>query len=149
MLRRAFLAIAALCLAALPAGAADDPAAHVRAMYEVQLKGEQTKSYVWDKPHIDRFFTLSLARRITATRLGDGIDFDFLFDGQDYDIKDLSVVPVRSGASRATVEARFVNFDQRKRVTFHMVREAGAWRVADISTQGQHGWVLSKLLTNR
>jgi len=146
MLLRTFLAFAALAVLALPATAADDPVAHVRAMYDVQLQGEKTKTYVWTKPHLDNFFTRTLARRITRTQDGSGIDFDFLFDGQDFDIKELTFASIQQTANTARVEARFKNFGASKRVTFHLIRERGGWRVSDISTTGANGWVLTKLL---
>ena len=146
MLRRGFLALAALCVAAPAALAHDDPVAPVRAMYEVQLKGEKTKKFVWDKPHLDTYFTRGLAGRITRTRAGSGIDFDFLFDGQDYAVTGLSYALVDRKGNAARVEARFKNNDEPKRVTFHMVKQGGEWRVSDISTAGAHAWTLTKLL---
>jgi hypothetical protein len=146
MLRRSFLALAAALALALPAWAADDPVARVRAMYDVQLQGEKTKKFVWDKPHLDDFFTRALARRIPRTRDRSGIDFDFILDGQDNAVKELSFALIRKTAAAARVEARFKNNNEPKRVAFHLVLERGAWRVSDISTTGKNGWVLTKLL---
>lgn len=146
MLRRTFLTLALLCIATPAALAHDDPVAHVRAMYEVQLRGEKTKKYVWDKPHIDKFFTRGVAGRILRTRDGSGIDFDFLFDGQDNAVTELGYALVDRKGNAARVEARFRNNNEPKRVTFHMVKQGGDWRVSDISTTGAHAWTLTKLL---
>lgn len=146
MLRRAFLALVAAISFMVPAWAADDPVARVRAMYDVQLQGEKTKKFVWDKPYLDDFFNRALARRIPRTQAGSGIDFDFLFDGQDYAVTELSFALIRKTAAAARVEARFKNNNEPKRVLFQLVKERGAWRVSDISTSGAHAWVLTKLL---
>ena len=146
MLRRSFLTFAVMCIAAPAALAHDDPVAHVREMYEVQLKGEKTKKYVWDKPHIEKFFTRGLAGRIRRTQSGSGIDFDFLFDGQDFAITELTYALVDRKGNAARVEARFKNHKEPKRVTFHMVKQGGEWRVSDVSTTGAHAWTLTKLL---
>lgn len=147
MPRRAFIALTALLFLAAPALAADDePVALVRAIYAVQMQAEKTRQNAWEPPHRDRFFSRALGPRITRTIQGSGIDFDFILDGQDFDIKDLNVALVRRQGHRAAVAAQFKNFNEPKRVTYQLVRESGGWRVAEISTSGKHGWVLTKLL---
>jgi hypothetical protein len=56
-------------------------------------------------------------------------DFDFLIDGQDFEIKDLKVTSLASTAKTETVEARFVNFDAPRRMVFKLVNEKGRWLI--------------------
>jgi hypothetical protein len=56
-------------------------------------------------------------------------DFDFLVDGQDFEIKDLKVTSLESSAKAETVEARFKNFDAPRRMVFKLVNEKGKWLI--------------------
>ncbi|MCW5772548.1 MAG: hypothetical protein KIT16_12980 [Rhodospirillaceae bacterium] len=149
MLRRSFLAFAALLFLAAPAAAEDDPVALVRELYRVHGEAEKTKQPAWLPPHRDRFFSRRLAGLIAAAYERNAIDFDFIYDGQDYKISELRFMLMRKAGGRATVEARFKNFDLRKRLAYDLVREDEGWRVTDIRALGRNGWVLSKLLTTR
>mgnify|MGYP001580062870 CR=1 FL=1 len=52
-------------------------------------------------------------------------------------------------SSFSRVEARFKNFGKPQRLAYDLVREGGAWRVADIRAVKKGGWVLTKLLAKR
>lgn len=149
MLRRTFLALAAFLVCAAPAVAEDDAVTLVRALYRVHGEAEKTKQLAWQPPHRDRFFARRLAGLIAAATERNGVDFDFIYDGQDYEISELGFVLVQKAGDRATVEARFKNFDAPKRLAYDLVREDEAWRIADIRALGRNGWVLTKLLTTR
>ena len=150
MLRRSFIAATALLAFAVPATAAgDDPVALVRELYRVHGESEKTKQRAWQPPHRDRFFSRNLARLIARAQAKNGIDFDFIYDGQDFQITELDFALVRSAGGKARVEARFKNFGEPQRLAYDLVREGGAWRVADIRAVKKGGWVLTKLLAKR
>jgi hypothetical protein len=61
------------------------------------------------------------------------LDYDALADGQDYDIKGLTVTLVQASPGKATVTAAFRNFDADEKVTLELVTVAGGeWRLDDI-----------------
>ena len=150
MLRRTFLGALALSALAGPALAADDdPVALVQELYRVHAEAEKTKVMAWMKPHQARFFTRALGARIERAYQRNQIDFDFIWDGQDAVIKDLAFQPGRRAGNRATVFATFKNMDQPKRLEYSLVREGGAWRVADIRSRQKPSWVLTQVLKSK
>jgi hypothetical protein len=149
MHRRTFL-IATALLAAGPAFAADDdPVAVVRELYRVHAEADKTKQLAWLPPHRERFFTGALGALIARAYERNRIEFDFIFDGQDAVIKDLAFQPGRRAGNRATVIATFKNMDQPKRLEYSLLREGGAWRVADIRSRQKPSWVLTQLLKSK
>jgi len=150
MLPRRILLLGTLALALSPgaARADDDPVTVVRELYRVHAEREKTKQLAWQPPHGDRFFTRNLAQFIARAHARNGIDFDFIYDAQDFQISDLAVElgGTRGGAS---VQVSFKNFGKPQRLTYGLVRERGAWRVAEIVKTGPDGWVLTKLLAKR
>jgi hypothetical protein len=150
MLRRTMLALITLAAALPPAFAADeDPVAVLRELYRVHAEAEKTKVMAWMKPHQQRFFTRALGDRIERAYKSNQIDFDFIWDGQDAVIKDLAFQPGRRSGDKATVIVTFKNMDQPKRLEYSMVREGGAWRVADIRSRQKPAWVLTQVLKGR
>ena len=150
MLRRSFLALAALFGFALPAAAADDPVALVREVYRVHAESEKNQTPVWFKPHRDKYFTRNMARLLARDEKAKKVDFDFIYDGQDFKISALDFALIKSAGNNATVEARFKNFDKPIRLTYSLVREGGAWKIANISSREKGGaWVLSRLLAKK
>jgi hypothetical protein len=154
MPRRRLLALIALAALAAPsplsaAEGGGDPVSLVRALYRVHGESVKTGKTAWQPPHRARFFARRLAGLIAGAYAANAIDFDFIYDGQDYKISALHFALVRRAGDKATVEARFKNFDARKRLDYDLVREEGAWRVADIRSPGRNGWVLTKILTTR
>jgi hypothetical protein len=150
MFRRTVLALIALFFVAPPALAADDdPVALVQELYRVHAEGEKTKVMAWMKPNQARFFTKALGARIERAYQRNQIDFDFIWDGQDAVIKDLAFQPGARSGNRATVLVTFKNMDQPKRLEYSLVREAGAWRVADIRSRQKPAWVLTQVLKRK
>jgi hypothetical protein len=78
-----------------------------------------------------------------------GIDFDFIYDGQDYEISELAIQPGRTAGGRVTVVATFKNFKEPKRLEYDLVREGGAWRIAEIRSRQKPAWTLTKVLAGR
>ena len=61
-----------------------------------------------------------------------GIDYEPLIDGQDGEVKGLSIVVTASGQAKSTVEARFTSFEDKTVVIFDFVAEANVWKIDDI-----------------
>lgn len=146
MMRRALFAFVALLLLAAPALAADaDPVSVIRELYRVHAEGEKTKKLAWMPPHRERFFTRRLGGMIARAHQRNGIDFDFIYDGQDFEISELSI----QAGGKAAVIATFKNFKEPKRLEYDLVRENGAWRIAEIRSRQKPAWTLTKVLAGR
>jgi hypothetical protein len=150
MHRRTFLIVAGVVVAAGPALAAgEDPVSVIREIYRVHAEAEKTKKQAWMPPHRERFFTKKLGAAIARAHQRNEIGFDFIYDGQDFEISELAIEPGRSAGDTATVIARFKNFKEQKRLEYDLVREGGAWRIADIRSRQKPSWTLSKDLKLR
>lgn len=150
MQRRTFLIAAGVALAAAPALAAgEEPVSVIRELYRVHAESEKTKKQAWMSPHRERFFTKQLGAAIARAEKRNEIGFDFIYDGQDYEISELAITPGPSAGNKATVIARFKNFKDQKRLEYTLVREGGAWRIADIRSREKPSWTLSKDLRVR
>ena len=60
------------------------------------------------------------------------LDFDPLYDTQDFDIKDFSVVVVAEQKDSAEVAASFENIGTSEKIVFSLVNTAQDWRITDI-----------------
>ena len=60
------------------------------------------------------------------------LDGDPLYDAQDMEIKNFLIHPAKTEEGKATVLVTFVNFEEKKRITFHCVQQGGAWKISDI-----------------
>ncbi|MGH7005258.1 MAG: DUF3828 domain-containing protein [Alphaproteobacteria bacterium] len=150
MLRRSFIALMAMLVCVLPASAADDPVSLVREVYRVHAESEKNQTPVWFSPHREKYFTRNMVRLIARDETAHKVDFDFIYDGQDFKITELDFALIKSAANAATVQARFKNFGKPRRLTYSLVREDGAWKIADIRSQEKVGaWVLSTLLAKK
>jgi hypothetical protein len=154
MLRRTLLLFAAFAiLVPLPAGAAeDDPVSVVRELYRVHAESEKTKMSVLKPPLRERFFARSLARLLAEDdkRREARLTYDPIYNAQDFKIADLAVSLKSRQGAKAVVEARFKNFDKPTRLEYDLVRERGAWRIADIRSNGmQPDGMLTRNLRQR
>jgi len=61
-----------------------------------------------------------------------GIDYEPLIDGQDGEVKGLSIVTTANTPAKVTVEARFTSFEDKMTVIFDFVSEKNAWKIDDI-----------------
>jgi hypothetical protein len=148
------LLTAALALLAPPPALAaeDDPVTVVRELYRVHGEAEKTKQSVLKPPLRDRFFSRSLARLLAedGKRREARLTYDPIYNAQDFKISDLAVSLKSRQGEKAVVEARFKNFSQPTRLEYDMVRERGAWRVADIRSNGmQPDGMLTRNLRKR
>jgi hypothetical protein len=60
------------------------------------------------------------------------LDFDPLYDAQDFDIKDFSVALVAEQKDSAEVAASFKNIGTSERIVFLLSNTAQGWRITDI-----------------
>lgn len=94
---------------------------------------------------VDKYFAKPLAdliwkdKQTPAGEMG-AIDFDPLYDAQDIGIKKFAVGKATVNGDKATVPVAFENYGEKKTVTYQMVRQGDAWKIADIKYQ--HGFTL-------
>ncbi|MBV8215039.1 MAG: DUF3828 domain-containing protein [Verrucomicrobia bacterium] len=60
------------------------------------------------------------------------VDSDPLYDAQDFDIKDFSIVLVAEQKDSAEVAASFKNMGTAEKIVFSLVNTAQGWRITDI-----------------
>ncbi len=86
---------------------------------------------------VDKFFTKPIADLIWKANNGPNdevgaIDFDPLYDGQDFEIKNLSFSASDVKDTTATVTANFQNFGEKRSVVHLMKLIDGNWKIDDI-----------------
>jgi hypothetical protein len=125
-----------------PPSAADaSPEAIVKNLYDRYLAGAY--DYMDDGLRAHYFATATdhlLARVFDKSKTDNepGIDYEPLIDGQDGEVKGLTIVmtsstPATSTApGKATVEARFTSYDDKMTVIFDFVTEKAVWKIDDI-----------------
>lgn len=87
---------------------------------------------------VDKYFTRDTADLIwkdSTTSSGEvgALDGDPLYDAQDTDIKKFMIGKASIAGEKATVVVTFTNFDQKKTVTFALVKDGAKWKIDDIS----------------
>src|SRR5881398_1885827 len=75
------------------------------------------------------------------------IDFDLLYDAQDFEISDFNLVVLPNKKGSGYVAARFKNMGIDQEITFALQRTKMGWRIADI--QYKDGRSLWKILRDR
>ena len=133
----AFLLAAGLSQAAdkTPSGTVMDAYAVTRKTLESPGEGEPP----WRPPHRDKLMSKSLAALFArddlyqdeAGEIGH-IGADPFINGQDGEVKKLSLDTIPVAAGKATVLANFRSFGKPVTVEFKMLRENGGWRIDDI-----------------
>ena len=137
MFRRSFLFSVFLLANCGATPAADDPAGTIRAIYHAYVLAEKSGK---DAPDFltASFYSKRIQRLIAAMRKTCvegwqcGPDYDFLIDGQDYQLRDLDVVLLSRADGKAVVEAKFKNLGAAKDKLFSMIREDGGWKIDEI-----------------
>jgi hypothetical protein len=119
------------------APAADDPVAAIRAIYDAYVVAEKTGK---DAPDFltQSFYSVRIKGRIAEMRKSCvegsqcGPDYDFLIDGQDYQLRNLRIVQRSRDAGKAVVEAKFSNLGAASDKVFMMIREGESWKIDEI-----------------
>jgi hypothetical protein len=132
---------------AVSARAGDDvPRGPVEEAYAITIKTLAAKGKApppaWRPPHRDKLMSQGLAALFARDDLyqdesGDmgQIGADPFLNGQDGEIKKLSLDTIPVAAGKATVIASFRSFGKPVAVQFQMIRENGGWRIDDIVNQ--------------
>lgn len=145
-----FLLLASCGLNLHAADKAATPEALVAELYKAEKN--QASPFFQDKNRalVDHYFTQELGDLLwkdTVASKAKGevgaIDGDPLYDAQDMEIKNFVIHPAKTEDGKTTVLVTFVNFEEKKRITFHCVQQGGAWKISDIQYSG---YALLKLL---
>ena len=131
-LRHFALALAVTALFAILAAAAragdDVPRGPVEEAYAITVKTLTAKGKAppppWRPPPRDKLLSESLAALVARA--------DHFLNGQDGEVKMLSLDTIPVAACKATVIASFRSFGKPVAVQFRMIRENGGWRIDDI-----------------
>lgn len=147
--------------AANPAQIEASPEATVRALYRHVRKtlapdGGRLGA-PWEARNRARFFTPRLQKLFAADEIyakkqgGLGrLDFDPFIDGQDGEIKDLSLKTLSADDRAATILAQFTSFGAPRKIVFSLAAEPAGWRIDEVrATHEALGWTLSKILSGR
>ncbi|WP_397379628.1 DUF3828 domain-containing protein [Prosthecobacter sp.] len=120
---------------------AADKAATPDALVAELYKSEKKKAspFFQDKNRalVDHYFTKELGDLLwkdTIDSKGEvgALDGDPLYDAQDMEIKNFLIHPAKTEEGKATILVTFVNFEEKKRITFQCVQQGGAWKISDI-----------------
>lgn len=79
-------------------------------------------------------FTASLMAEYDAALKSDEpvVDYDILYNAQDFEIKNLAFSTEKEDAASAVVKATFLNFEQPTIVYFDLIRADGMWKIDNI-----------------
>jgi hypothetical protein len=121
------------------------PAALVRELYTVH----ETKNDPFTQPRtiLGKYFDKTLLSLYIKDTSGDGVgnlDFDPLYDAQDFNIKDLSVALMSQQKASAEVAASFKNMGKNEKIVFSLSAGEDGWRISDIKYSD--GRTLKKIL---
>jgi hypothetical protein len=133
----------------LAADKAATPEVLVAELYKSEKKKASPFFQSKNRALVDHYFTKELGDLLwkdTIDSKGEvgAIDGDPLYDAQDMEIKDFVIHPAKTDEGKTTVLVSFMNFEEKKRITFHCVQQGGAWKISDISYSS--GSALLKLL---
>lgn len=147
LLRNLALALALTGLSAfvaVSARAGDDvPRGPVEEAYAITIKVLAAKGKApppaWRPPHRDKLMSTNFAALFARDDLYQDesgemgqIGADPFLNGQDGEVKKLSLDTIPVAAGKATVIASFRSFGKPVGVQFRMIRENGGWRIDDI-----------------
>lgn len=134
------LSFSLTCLSAAEAGT---PEALVAALYKAHDNDKSPFFQTDDKARLNKYFTKELAGLIWKdAKDSEGevgvLGFDPLYDAQDTEIKNFAVQKPLIDGEKALLLVTFVNFDEKVKITYSLVREEGAWKIADIRYPAGH-----------
>jgi hypothetical protein len=130
-----------LSAVAAPAVAIDDPDQVVRSLYRLQTVPAGKKA-------IDTYFATDTAKALKAdykARKVGAIDFDYRYNGQDFEIAGLKIDKGVDSLNESRVTATFTNFGKPMKVIYRLCVGKNGWRIADVA-DGAGEWRLRKML---
>jgi hypothetical protein len=125
-----------------------DPAVWLRQVYDLYHRAEKTDALL--PKSADELFQKRASRSLAALfkREQGALDWDFVIDGQAWEISQVKVGAMQVAGDKATVTVSFVNLRTPCVNVYYFVREAGEWKVDDIETRpkGEKPIRIAKLL---
>lgn len=121
----------------------DDPKAFVSDVYRRLQSGHD---YPPDDIYTARLAKLFRDDKRKAKGEVGCLEILFWVNGQDYEIRDLTVTGADKGPDRRTVTAKFMNIDRREEIRFDFVRSGQRWLLDDAHSATATPWTLSELL---
>jgi hypothetical protein len=148
--------IAALFAGLVPAAAQSvQPDALVRGLYRPYSKaGAEPSATRAVRRYASKRLGALLAREEQCVKKSGeqcSLDFDFIVNGQDFEIADLTIAPAAIAGDEASVVATFRNLGTANEIVYSFVRQGGDWRLDDVEARApkESRWTLSKLLALR
>jgi hypothetical protein len=133
--RRALLAALGVTVPFQVRGQTPSAEAFLRDLYAPYLTGANQGQNYWD---LERYFAPDLARLMDAEARDaqrrnevPRLNGDPFVDGQEWDVKNLSL-SVKADGSSATAVVTFDNYGKAKRITLDLVLTPAGWRISDI-----------------
>src|SRR5881398_3748726 len=124
--------------------AQSSPEGLVSDLYKLDEKKQSPFSQTKDHALVTKYFSERLAQLIwkdAVTSKGEvgALDFDPLYDAQDFDIKNFALRKSKSEREIAEVVASFENMGSKTEITYFLVLTKGGWKISDIKyTDGRH-----------
>ena len=121
-----------------PAPAAGSPAAVVKELYRIHKNGNGPLFEKKGKKYQEQFFDQKLAgliwKDLTETPEGEvgHIDGDPLYNAQDMKITKFAVGAGAIEGDKASVPVTFMNYDQKVKITFQLVKTDAGWKISNI-----------------
>jgi hypothetical protein len=118
--------------------AAGSPAAVVKELYRIHKNGNGPLFTKKGKRYYEQFFDAKLAgliwKDLTETPVGEvgRIDGDPLYNAQDMKITRFSVGAGTVEGDSATVPVTFMNYDQKVKITFKLLKTDAGWKISNI-----------------
>ena len=147
-MRAGLWAAVAVLSAGLAAGAAEvsphaRPSVWLGQVYDLYHRAEKDTNLVSSAEDIigkraSRALAALLKRDQDCVRKSNqicAIDWDFIIDGQDWEISQVRVGPLQANGDKATVTVTFNNLKSSNTNIYDFVREGGDWKVDDIETR--------------
>jgi Protein of unknown function (DUF3828) len=127
-----------VCIAQQTKGASGgSPESVVSALYRQHERKQSPFFRTTNRALFDQYFDKKLAdliwKDLNTHRDEVGVlDFDVLYNAQDFDIKKLNVQKARIEGDTAEVPVSFTNFDKPEKITFLLTSRQGTWKISDI-----------------
>jgi hypothetical protein len=122
-----------------------DPAATIAALYRAyQGKEDPNVPQTAYSARLRKLFDAD--RKATTDGEVGRLDFDPIINGQDWELKRLSIKEMKHDGDQALVRATFMNMNSPEDLRFSLVREGGRWVIDEIVSETKPQWTLSKIL---
>ena len=120
------------------------PEALVSDLYKQRENNHSPFSQTKDRGLVNKYFSERLAQLIWKDAVSSkgevgALDFDPLYDAQDFEIKNFALRKSKSEKEIAEVVASFENMGSKTEITYSLVLTKGGWKISDIKYKdGRH-----------